>query len=277
MRLTVLGTAAPYPRPSEPCSGYLLQSDAPDGARATSVWVDAGSGTLAELQRHISLVELDAIWISHRHADHSSDLLVAYYALRFSELRPRHPVPLFGPADLVDRMGVFLGRGSVPQLPRVFDFRAMTDAGRARVGGLELEWTPVQHGDTEAFALGATDAEPSASPATDVRATADAVRRPRLVYSGDSAPCAELEGFAAGADLLLLEAGAASLPEAGAHDAATHHTAEEAGRAASVAGARRLVLTHIANEVGAESALAQASVTFASELAAAHPGAVFEV
>ena len=64
MKLTILGTATPYPRPDNPCSGYLVQHG------ITSIWMDAGTGTLAELQRHIPLDRLDAIWISHAHADH---------------------------------------------------------------------------------------------------------------------------------------------------------------------------------------------------------------
>ncbi|WP_328607663.1 hypothetical protein OG943_00515 [Amycolatopsis sp. NBC_00345] len=37
--VTVLGSATPYPRPGNPCSGYLL------GHGATKIWLDAGPGT----------------------------------------------------------------------------------------------------------------------------------------------------------------------------------------------------------------------------------------
>lgn len=71
LRLTVLRSATPYPSAENPCSGYL------ESSRGTTIWVDAGSGTLGPLQRYARLDELDAIWVSHMHADHSADLLIA--------------------------------------------------------------------------------------------------------------------------------------------------------------------------------------------------------
>jgi ribonuclease BN (tRNA processing enzyme) len=87
LRLTVLGSATPYASVDNPCSGYLVSSG------GTRVWVDAGSGTLAQLQQHVRLDELDAIWISHLHADHSADLLTAYYAVLFADLQLTAPLP----------------------------------------------------------------------------------------------------------------------------------------------------------------------------------------
>ena len=81
--LIVLGSASPYPRPGAPCSGTSCAATAP------SVWLDAGPGTLAALQEHTALTEVDAIWISHLHADHVADLLPAVYALLFAD-RGRH-------------------------------------------------------------------------------------------------------------------------------------------------------------------------------------------
>ena len=279
MLLTVLGTATPYPRPDNPCSGYLLQSTPAEAVLAgeadparTTVWIDAGSGTLAELQRHTSLHELSAIWISHRHADHSADLLVAYYALRFAEERPRHPIPLIGPEGLLDRLAAFLGPSSVAELPTVFDFRPMSGWGEARFGELALSWGPVQHG-VPAFGL-TVDGDGS-----------------RFAYSGDSAPCISLEEIAENADLLLIEAGydrdPAALPASQAgpgagrrpHDdepeAPAHHTPEQAGRVAAAAGVARLVLTHVAASVTPADAVARAAAHFAGPISYATPGATY--
>ncbi|GCB50418.1 metallo-beta-lactamase family protein [Streptomyces sp. NL15-2K] len=92
LTLTVLGTASPHPQPDLPCSGYLLR----DGG--AEVWVDAGFGTFAELQRHTDPARLDAIWISHLHADHSADLLAAVYGLAYGGLTPDAPIPVYAPA-----------------------------------------------------------------------------------------------------------------------------------------------------------------------------------
>ncbi|WP_103351459.1 MBL fold metallo-hydrolase [Amycolatopsis sp. CA-128772] len=92
--LIVLGSASSYPRPGEPCSGYLVR-----GGGAT-VWLDAGPGTLAALQQHTALTDVDAIWISHLHADHVADLLPGHFAeaggLTLATTAAEHGFPAFG-------------------------------------------------------------------------------------------------------------------------------------------------------------------------------------
>ncbi|MCS5735335.1 MBL fold metallo-hydrolase [Herbiconiux daphne] len=277
MRLTVLGTATPYPRPGNACSGYLLTSSvapetetAPENETApetdaaakarptaqTTVWLDAGTGTLAELQRHTEIAELDAIWVSHRHADHSADLLVAYYALRFAERAPAAPIPLIAPEGMLERLAAFLGPNSVAELPRVFEHRPMSGFGDAEFGDLRLEWGPVQHG-VPAFGLTVLQAGR------------------RFAYSGDSAPCLSLDEIADDADTLLLEAGY-DHPAAGG-EAPAHHTPEDAGRTAAAAGVKRLVLTHIAGTVTADEVVARAAAHFAGEIVVARPGDHFTI
>ncbi|MCS5724041.1 MBL fold metallo-hydrolase [Herbiconiux sp. CPCC 203407] len=270
MQLTVLGTATPYPRPDEPCSGYLLRGGT-DGSAAgsrTTLWIDAGTGTLAELQRHITLSELDAIWISHRHADHSADLLVAYYALRFADpvLRPVAPIPLIGPESLLERLAAFLGPNAVDELPRVFDFRPMSGFGDARFGDLELSWGPVQHG-VPAFGL-----------TVDERQTTGGTRR--FAYSGDSAPCLSLEEIGEGADLLLVECGYEADPSTRSDASRTppaHHTPEDAGRTATAARASHLVLTHLADGLTAADATSRAAAHFTGPVDIAVRGALLDV
>lgn len=91
--LTVLGTASPHPGPDRPSSGYLLRGG------GAEVWVDAGFGTFAELRRHTDPARIDAVWISHLHADHSADLLAAVYGLAYGGLTPPAPIPVHAPAD----------------------------------------------------------------------------------------------------------------------------------------------------------------------------------
>src|SRR5262245_19848729 len=108
MELTVLGSATPYPRPDNPCSGYLVST------ADTRLWTDAGTGTLGELQRHVRLEDLDGIWISHLHADHTADLLTAVYGLIFADITLRRPVPVFGPPGLALRIEHFLNNATTP-------------------------------------------------------------------------------------------------------------------------------------------------------------------
>ncbi len=241
MRLTTLGTSSHYPHPGAPCTGMLLEHG------DVSVWIDAGPGTLAELQRHRPLAALSAIWISHGHADHAADLLPAFYAYRYGDIHTAEPVPLLAPADLPDRLTGFLGAAAGPELERAFAFTALASDGRWEAGGLSLRWVAVQH-DVEAFAL---------------RAEADGAS---LVYTGDSGPCAALDELASGCDLLVSEAG---VDARDAGEPLVHLTPEEAGELAQRAGARRLLLTHLALGLSREEAVRRASTRFTGAVEAA--------
>jgi ribonuclease BN (tRNA processing enzyme) len=238
MELIVLGSASPYPRPGEPCSGYLVR-----GGGAT-VWLDAGPGTLAALQQHTALTDVDAIWISHLHADHVADLLPAVYALLFAELRPAKPMPLYGPPGIGERLGAFLSNAGPAPIEQAFAVHELHDGHFAEAGGLTLATTAVEHG----------------FPAFGVRVT-DGARV--LAYSGDTGPCAALTELANGADLFLCEA---DVPA----PSPVHLTPEDAARAAHAAG--KLVLTHLGPFLAPGEAADRAGTD-----AVATPGAVFEV
>jgi len=74
--LTVLGSSCSIPRPGRACSAYLI---AGAGTRAV---VDFGSGALANLRFYCEPDQLDAVVISHMHADHFFDLIPLRYALK---------------------------------------------------------------------------------------------------------------------------------------------------------------------------------------------------
>ncbi|MFE5977031.1 MBL fold metallo-hydrolase [Streptomyces sp. NPDC056460] len=245
LRVTVLGSATPFPRPGNACSGYLVEGG---GAR---VWFDAGTGTLAELQRHVALGDVDAVWISHLHADHSADLLTFFYALLHAGLEPVLPVPLFGPAGTADRLAGFLTNGPERSpVERAFKVEELYDSHVARVGGLTLTSRAVEHG-LPAFALRVED--------EDGRS---------LVYSGDCEPCPSLVELARDCDLLVCEADG---------EAPGHHSAAQAGRTAAEAGAGRLVLTHVGSALPPAEAVALASETYPGDIAHADPGLRFDV
>ncbi|MFH9613324.1 hypothetical protein ACH4MM_06120 [Streptomyces pratensis] len=88
LQLTVLGSATLCASVDNPCSGYVVSG------HGTRIRVDAGSGSPAQLQRHIRLGGLDAIWISHLRADRSANLLTAYYAALHAGIQIIAPIPL---------------------------------------------------------------------------------------------------------------------------------------------------------------------------------------
>ncbi|MFE5943670.1 MBL fold metallo-hydrolase [Streptomyces sp. NPDC056480] len=245
LRITVLGSATPFARPGNACSGYLVEGG---GAR---VWVDAGSGTLAELQRHVALGDVDAVWISHLHADHSADLLTFHYALLYAGLGAALPVPLLGPAGIADRLAGFLTNGPERSpVEKAFRIEELHDSHVVRVGGLTLTSRAVEHG-LPAFALRVED--------EDGRS---------LVYSGDCEPCPSLVELARDCDLLVCEADG---------EAPGHHSAAQAGLTAAEAGVGRLVLTHVGSSLPPGEAVALAAGTYAGDIAHADPGRRFDV
>ncbi|MGW6442091.1 MBL fold metallo-hydrolase [Lentzea sp. NPDC055074] len=245
LSLTVLGCATPYPSPDNPCSGYLVAH------HDTRVWMDAGTGTLGPLQRHTRLEDLDAIWISHLHADHSADLLTVYYALLFADVS-RPPVPLYGPPGIADRLAGFLTNGPERSpVESAFDITELHDGHEAVAGSLRLTTAAVEHG----------------IPAFGVRIEADGRS---LTYSGDTAPCASLTALARGTDVLLCEAESAVTTPG-----MVHHTPEDAGETASRAGARRLVVTHVGRSLTPTEAVSRAAARYAGQIDHAAPGTTF--
>ena len=86
MRLTVLGKSPSWQDAGGACSGYLIQEG------DTAVLVDCGNGVFAKLRQRIDYVDVDAVVLSHLHADHFLDLVPYAYALTYA---PRQqPVPV---------------------------------------------------------------------------------------------------------------------------------------------------------------------------------------
>ncbi|MFK4068967.1 MBL fold metallo-hydrolase [Streptomyces sp. NPDC029674] len=250
LHLTVLGCSTPYPSADNPCSGYLVSSG------DTHIWVDAGSGTLGPLQRHVRLDELDAIWISHLHADHSADLLTAYYGALYADIRLPAPIPLYGPPGIADRLAHFLTNTAARSpVESAFAITELHDGHRADIGPLRLTTRAVSHG-IPAFAVRIEAAGSS------------------LAYSGDTAPCPSLTELARGCDVLLCEADSAQAPAEGDR---VHHTPEDAGDTARTAGAGRLIVTHVGRSLTPQQAVGRASTRFDGPVDYARPGATFTV
>ena len=131
----------------------------------------------------------------------------------------------------------------------------MTPRSRSTLGGLALRFQPVPH-YIPANAVEFADGEG------------------RFTFGADCGPSEDLCAFAAGTDLLMAEA---TLPEPEPPDDRGHLTAFEAGEHAAKAGAKHLVLTHYADELGADWIVAEAAKAFDGRISAAHEGAIFTV
>ena len=250
MKLTVVGCSGSFPSAESACSSYLVEAD---GFR---MLLDMGNGALGELQRHVGLYDLDAVLLSHLHADHCIDMC-GYFVARYyrHDGGPASAIPVYGPAGTERRLSI--AYGDVPDekcMSEVFDFRTL-QPGSFRLGPFTVTADLVRH-PVEAYGF---------------RIEHDGKV---LAYSGDTGPCAELQSLAQGADLYLCEAsftyGKEDIPD-------LHLNGREAGQVATRAGAARLVLTHIPPWTNPAVNLRDAQAAYQGPVELAKAGAVYEV
>jgi ribonuclease BN (tRNA processing enzyme) len=234
LTLTVLGSSGSYPGPGQACSGYLLS------AEGTRVWLDAGSGTLANLQRHVDLDAIDAIVLSHEHPDHWTD--VEGFAVASHYVHHLPPVPLFAPAGLHRHL-------LTPD--DAFEWNEVADGVEVEVGAVRLGFHQTDHGP-ETLAVRVDGAGRS------------------LGYSADTGPGWSLAALGPGLDLALCEA--TYLEEQ--LNGGRHMTARQAGATARHAGAAALVITHLLPTVDPEEARAAAASAFGGAVDVALPGLI---
>ena len=96
----------------------------------------------------------------------------------------------------------------------------------------------------------------------------------RFTFGADCRPCDELVEAARDTDLLLIEA---TLPRPERTGIRGHLTPGEAGEHARRAGAKRVVLTHISDELDAEWAREEGSRAFGGAVEVASAGDVYEL
>jgi ribonuclease BN (tRNA processing enzyme) len=251
VRLTVIGASGSYPGPDSPASCYLLESEH-DG-RVWRVLLDLGSGALGVLQRYVDPVSVDAVLLSHLHADHCLDLCGFYVLRKYHPTGPQPRIPVWGPHGTAVRMAKAYDLDEAPGMSEEFDFRLYPAV--LEIGPFTVTATQVAHPVT----------------AYGLRIEADGRT---LAYSGDTGTCAGLVNTARDADLFLCEA---SFVESHANPPDLHLTGAEAGRMASEARARRLVLTHVPPWHDAQVMLREAEETYDGPLELAVPGKTYDV
>jgi len=248
VQLTVLGCAGTFPGPSSPCSGYLVEHE---GFRLV---VDLGAGALGNLQRHLDVRDVDAVYVSHLHADHCIDLCGYYVLRKYHPTGPQPVLPVWGPEGTAERMARAYDLPDQPGMKEEFDFRVY-DAAPIQVGPFTVEAVQVEH-PVPAFAM---------------RVSAGGSL---LVYSGDTGPCRAFDDAAMGADLLLAEA---SFVHGKDNPEALHLTGRDCGEAATKAGAGRLVITHVPPWHERSVALDEARAAYDGPVELAATGARFEI
>jgi ribonuclease BN (tRNA processing enzyme) len=246
MRITVLGGCGAWPAAGQACSGYLVEHD---GFR---LLLDPGYATLPRLLGRMAAEQVDAVLVSHCHADHCADL---HPLLRARALGGAAPPPLPVHA-LPGAASAVLALDRPGMLDHAYALREFSAGERFEVGPFAVATWPLPH----------------SVPNAGLRLSA-AGRV--LAYTGDTGPSPDLVALARDADLFLAEA---SFPERVPAEEARHlSSALQAGEHASRAGARRLVLTHLLPGTDPEAAAGAARRTYRGEVATASGGLTVEL
>ncbi len=262
MQITVLGKSPSWQDVDGACSGYLVQEG------DYSLLLDCGNGVFAKLRRSCDYVDVDAVLISHLHADHFLDLVPYSYALAYA---PRQqPVPVgrwsgtdnparpdlhapLGAAEMFRRMVGCWGPEDL--IDRAFRIHEYDGPDELTLGPLAVRFCEVPH-------------------FTRTWAVQISANGRRLTFSADCSPNEQLVEFAHDSDLLLIEG---TLPRPERTGERGHLTPREAGQIGRSAHASRLIVTHYSDELDAGWLRSEAVGGYGADVELAEEGAVYTV
>ncbi|MEV0969691.1 MBL fold metallo-hydrolase [Microtetraspora glauca] len=249
MKLTIIGCSGSFPGPDSPASCYLLEAD---GFR---MLLDFGNGALGALQRHIGLYDVDAVCLSHLHADHCLDLCSYHVVRTYSPDGPLPKVPVYAPADASRRLNSAYAMPDEPVMESSFEFVRL-QPGVRRIGPFEVATALMNH-PVETYGFRVSHGGRS------------------VAYSADTGESADLVTLARDADLLLCEA---SFIEGPGVRPDIHLTGRQAAEHAARAEAGTLVLTHLVPWYDPERILGDAAAGgFRGRTELARSGAVYDL
>lgn len=211
LTVTVLGSSAMFPTVERAASGLLVEVD------GEHLWIDAGSGTWRNLLRIVEHSRLAGVLLTHRHPDHTTDVFVCFHARRYGSSPPLDPIPLWAPAETLERL-----QGFSPEIAEAFALVPVAAGGELDFNGARVRFFAAAH--------------PPETVAVRIEH-----RGAVLAYSSDTGPAIDAGALAAGADLFICEA----TYQGGDGQWEGHLSAAQAGRLARAAGVRRLLLTHL--------------------------------
>lgn len=213
MKLTVLGYYGGYPAKGIGTSSFLLTANS-----GYQLLIDCGSGALMALERVLDPLKLNAVILSHYHADHIADVGVLQHYWQLVNGNKAQPLlPIYGHS---------LDEIQFNQLdwPNATEKHSYQTDKALKLGPFTISFFKTKHPvDTFAMRIKEEDNDKE------------------VVYTADTTVCEGLAEFIAGASILLADTNF----YADKTGQRWHLTAPEAGELAKTARVQSLWLTHL--------------------------------
>lgn len=221
MRLIILGSGTAAPLLKRNCAGYLLEAD------NKKLLFDSGAGTIRRLlEIKINLFDIDNIFYTHLHNDHINDLGAIIWSSNYGGTR-KNSLNLYGPKGFKKYYNVLLKKLlNMAKLNFEIKIKELKNS-EINIGNIKIKTIQIRHSST-----------------TNCIAYRIECKNKTLVYTGDTEYCNEAVEIAENADMLVTEC---SFPDNKKPEG--HLTPSLAGKIASEANVKHLVLSHFYPEV----------------------------
>ena len=254
MQLVVLGSGTSVPHPQRASPAFWLQTES--GSMLLDCSADA---THRMAHENLDWANLDAIWISHLHLDHSGGLASLLFSMKHSpQTQERQkPLKIFACAGIERLLKPIDDASDYRLFKQPFPIKLCEVAGAedfSPIEGLRCETFKTPH-TRESLAIRLTNSD-----------------NKLVVYSADTGVSDELATFARGVNLLILECSFYR-----DKPVQTHLNLAEAMRIAQIAAPRRLLLTHLYPEWDTIDLEAEARKLWPGETIAASDGLRIEI
>lgn len=218
MKITVLGIYGGYPYNGVPSSSYLIQD------AGFNLLLDAGSGSLLELEEHLNPLQLDAVLLSHYHHDHAADVGVLQYYWQLNSGVKKHPL-----LDIYGHSQDPLNYAALT-LDGVTQGHVYQDYQELVLGPFKINFLRTVH-PVPTYAMRIENQQGEV-----------------LVYTADTAYFDGLVEFAQNADLLIADTNFAAAKKG----RIWHMTSTQVGELAKKSNSHKLLLSHLPQEIPLE-------------------------
>lgn len=244
MKLIPIGIWGGYPKANGATSSFLLEHE------GFYCLIDCGSGVLSSLQNYLPLEQLDAVVLTHYHADHIADIGSLQYSRLIQFYLNESPklLPIYGHTKDKDEFSKLSYKERTVGIP-------ITENKSIKIGPFTVEFCQTKH---SVYCL----------------AVKFSVNDKSIVFTADTEWHEPLIGFSKGTNLLVSEA---NLYEEHIGVSPGHMGGSEAGKLASLAKADHLLLTHLPLHGDVNRILTAAQAVFTNQTEIAEVGKTYVI